>query len=211
MFARFNSFLFPIFFAFLFINIGSAQSLPCTDSAGKVIAGYVQPECAEEYAKFKGTDCNAITQWETKELPPDPKFPGLVRRENVLDANGQRIKKKQSPECEKLTNDLAGCTEQCIPQVTNGSILPGPKDGTTAKNYVVNDFLPNLTNGFLIFIMVLGVGFLVAAGFMWIFSAGNQELSSRALRTVIWTIIGLVVAVISYLLVQIVININFFA
>ena len=191
MFSKFYGVLFAALF--VFVSSGSVLAQDCP-------SGYVQPACDQEQSRSEKAGCGLFAA--------SP----ITVSVNGEEAQQQTVKTANtSDDCKKLVNDLDSCKQQCIPQVTNGNILPGPKDGSTAKNYLVGNFLPNLTNGFLIFIMVLGVGFLVAAGFMWIFSAGNQELSSRALRTVIWTIIGLVVAVISYLLVQIIINISFFS
>jgi len=140
--------------------------------------------------------------------------PGFVQADcadqvSRLEATGCSSQ-NQTPECERLASDLKSCSEQCIPQVTNGGILPGPSDGASARGYVLGNFLPNLTNGFLIFILVVAVASLMLAGFMWIFSSGNQETSERALNIAIWTIIGSVVGILAYFIVQLVININFF-
>lgn len=99
----------------------------------------------------------------------------------------------------------------CVPLVTNGGILPGPSNGSTARSYLLGRFLPSLTNSFLVFYMVVGVVFLIAAGFMFLLASGDEEMRTKARETMVWSIVGLAVGALAYLAVQLVININFFA
>lgn len=133
--------------------------------------------------------------------------PGFVPAEC---ASEERRAANCDSKCEDIEQDLASCKAQCVPKVTNGGILPGPADGAEARGYLLGKFLPNLTNVFLIFNMIIAVLVLVIAGMMWVFAPTNEELKKRAQDAIVWTLIGVTVAVLAYLLVQIVININFF-
>ena len=156
------------------------------DKPNTCAPGFVQADCNAEETRFNKI-CTGTALDENDE--PEP------------------ISKR----CDSMKQDLDACNEQCVPRVTNGGILPGPKNGATAKNYLLNKFLPGITNSFLVFNMVVGVIIMIISGFMWIFASGSEEMKNKARDTMIWSIIGLTVGVLAYVLVKIVININFFA
>jgi|GEM_PF-1025230 len=53
---------------------------------------------------------------------------------------------------------------------------------------------------------VLSILFVIVGGFQYVTSAGNEETAKRAQRTITYSIIGLVVAVLSFAIVQISVN-----
>lgn len=137
--------------------------------------------------------------------------PGFVSAECANEQQRVNNCNPANSRCDDLRKDLESCQAQCVPEVTNGGILPGPANGSEARGYLLGKFLPKLTNSFLIFNMIMAVLVLVIAGMMWVFAPTNEELKKRAQDAIVWTLIGVTIAVLAYLLVQIVININFFA
>jgi len=173
--------------SFLVLSV-QAQNIavqPCIDNSGRTVPGFVQADCSKE--------------------------DDLIRKYENSQGENFTCDAHVDDTCEKLISAHQDCRAQCIPKVTNGGILPGPADGAQARGYVLDNFLPNLTNSFLIFSMIMSILLLIVSGFMWIFASGNTELAKRARDTAIWSIIGLTIGVAAYLIVQIVININFFA
>lgn len=153
--------------------------------------GFTAPECEAEYTKLNNAGC--------------------LNTRTTIDPQGNPIPVPPDDNCDDFQLDYESCRAQCIPGVTNGNILAGPKNGATAKTYLLERFLPNITNAFLVFNMVIAVLFLVVSGIMWILASGSEEMKERAKNTIVWAIVGLTVSILAYVLVQFVININFFA
>lgn len=97
------------------------------------------------------------------------------------------------------------------PSVSNGNILPGPENGTSGKAFVGEIMLPVLTNGFLVFLLIVAVVMFIIAGIMYIFSGGKTETADKARQTIIWTCVAVGVAAMAYTIVRFIININFLA
>ena len=102
-------------------------------------------------------------------------------------------------------------TFAAAPPVSNGGILSGPAKDSNGKDFVAEILLPNLTNGFLTFLMVVSVVMFIIAGLMYIFSAGKEELAEKARMTIIWTCIAVGVGILAFTIVKLIININFVA
>ena len=188
----------------LLLGVAQAQTSICYDARGKEVPGYVKADCSNEEARFAQLSCGVSNT--TSGTTISYSSGGQTQTAPVTAVNGSG-----SAACAAIQKDLAACKSQCVPKVTNGRILPGPKDGSTARNYLLGNFLPNLTNSFLIFNMVVGVIFMIVAGVMFIMASGNPDLTARARDTMVWAIIGLTIGVLAYVAVQLVININFFA
>lgn len=164
--------------------------------------GFISPDCKAEATKVEYAGCMYTKTKIDRSDPNNPK--------PVFDDQGKPVIEGRGKDCDSFIDDLTACQAQCIPSVTNGGILPGPKDGSTAGKYLLENFLPNITNAFLVFNMVIAVLFLVISGIMWIMASGSEEMKEKAKNTIVWAIIGLTVSVLAYVLVQFVININFF-
>lgn len=89
------------------------------------------------------------------------------------------------------------------------SLLPGPSNSNKIQDYVNDDLLPGLTNTIFIFILSISVGAIIIAGIFYIISNGDTEKTKRAKDIILWTILGVVIAAISYVLIRIVIMTNF--
>ena len=102
-----------------------------------------------------------------------------------------------------------------LPPIFNGGMLPGPAqdgDGLTEDGicYVSEKLVPSISNKILVFLFSLGVIILIIAGLLYIVSSGDTELTGQAKDTLLWACIGIGLAVISYAIVKLVINIDFF-
>lgn len=107
--------------------------------------------------------------------------------------------------------------------VSNGGILPGPAenikngDGSIrqantddVKKHITQTFLPGITNWLLVLITMVAVIVIIVGGLTYLISAGDQEKAKKGRDTIIWGIIGVIVAILSYAIVRFVIEINFF-
>lgn len=96
-----------------------------------------------------------------------------------------------------------------MPPVTHGNILPGPSSGETAGYYVTSQLIPGIANGTLIFLFMVSSIMLIIAGFFYLTSSGNTEMTKKAKDIILWTIVGVSIAALSYTFVKFIININF--
>lgn len=95
------------------------------------------------------------------------------------------------------------------PGVANGGILPGPGSASGGVVYVRDLLLPKITNFIVSVILAGSVVVFIIAGLMYMVGGGDQELQNKARETVVWASIGTVLAILSYVIVRIIININF--
>ncbi len=96
--------------------------------------------------------------------------------------------------------------------VSNGGILPGPSGDADTKgiqDYLTGKFLPAITNWFLVILTMLAVVIVIIGGMMFIASGGDEEMYKKGRDTVLWAIIGVVVAILSYAIVKFIIEIDF--
>ncbi|MCK5460576.1 hypothetical protein KAI58_01170 [Candidatus Gracilibacteria bacterium] len=97
-----------------------------------------------------------------------------------------------------------------LPPVTSGNILPGPESGKDAKYYVTNQLIPGISNGTFIFLLMVSSIMLIIAGFFYLTSSGDTEMTKQAKDIILWTIVGVAIAALSYTFVKFIINIDFF-
>lgn len=94
-----------------------------------------------------------------------------------------------------------------------GTLLPGPtsggEDNTVAQTYLNEKLLPGLTNTFFIFLLSASVGAIVIAGIFYLISMGDSEKTKKAKDIILWTVLGIAIAAISYTLIGILVNTNF--
>lgn len=92
------------------------------------------------------------------------------------------------------------------------SLLPGgaAADGK-GIGFVQNEFAPALTSGYLQVVLAIAIFMLVVAGAMYLLSDGNEEMVGKAKTTVLWTLLGVIAAILSYALIAFIANINFSA
>jgi hypothetical protein len=91
------------------------------------------------------------------------------------------------------------------------TMLPGPESGdpNAAQEYVNNSLLPGLTNFGFVFILSISVGAIVIAGIFYVYSMGDSEQTKKAKDIIMWTVIGIFIAAISYTVISIIINTDF--
>lgn len=101
------------------------------------------------------------------------------------------------------------------PPVSDGGILPGPKSGILQLNpgkgqsYLSDEFLPKVGSGFVMVLLMVGVIMLIIAGIIYVFSSGESESVGKAKDIILWTLIGLGIAILSLGIVKFVIGIDF--
>jgi hypothetical protein len=102
------------------------------------------------------------------------------------------------------------------PQFNHGvqdgvGILPGSgitgEDG--GSNYLVESLIPGITNGFMVVMLAIAVIMIIIAGFMYLFSSGDSEMTKKAKDTIFWTITGVGIAAASVAIVRFIIGLNF--
>lgn len=96
-------------------------------------------------------------------------------------------------------------------EIPKAPALPGPKFDPSdpgAKFYHVRKFIPFLTAVFIGFAAMLGFVFLIVAGFKYIISYGNEEAIGNAKKLAMWSLIGLIISLLSYSIVSIFVELN---
>lgn len=90
------------------------------------------------------------------------------------------------------------------------STLPGNQsEGTTIRSWVINEILPTWTQGMIGFTAALTFLMMVISGFRYLTSYGNDETATAAKKMLIYSSLGLVLAIFAYAIVSIIINIKF--
>lgn len=103
-----------------------------------------------------------------------------------------------------MTAPFAYATE--APKIPQISTLPGPQntDVSQVNVYLRNEFLPNLAMTVIKFAIPLSVVFLIFGAIQFIAGMGNTEKVSLAKKTVTFSLLGLVISLLSYAIVQII-------
>ena len=93
-----------------------------------------------------------------------------------------------------------------------GILLPGPESGDpkAAQKYVNDNLLTGITNNIFIFMLAISVGAIIVAGILYVLSMGDSEKLKRAKDIIQWTIVGIVIAALSYTAVSILVHTEFF-
>jgi hypothetical protein len=100
-------------------------------------------------------------------------------------------------------------TRERMPFVHDGNVLPGPSRDEDGSFYVEQKFIPKFVNGSLIFLMSLSILMVIVGGLMFLFSSGDSDLTARAKTTIIWAIVGVILTILAYAIVQFIIGIDF--
>ncbi|MCF7845720.1 MAG: hypothetical protein K9L85_00605 [Candidatus Peribacteraceae bacterium] len=66
----------------------------------------------------------------------------------------------------------------------------------------IREAIINWTNFFLGFLALIAMIILIFAGFMYITAAGNDEQAKKAKNTIMWVVVGIIVILIAYALVN---------
>ncbi len=105
---------------------------------------------------------------------------------------------------------LGNCNSATIPCINSGGVLPGEptcgagvtSDSGRGMRYLVDRLLPGIANGFLSFTIAMAVIAVTIGGIMYIASAFNPELRDRAKRTITYSVIGMIIAMLAYFIVR---------
>ncbi|MBD3361044.1 hypothetical protein GF366_04575 [Candidatus Peregrinibacteria bacterium] len=108
-------------------------------------------------------------------------------------------------------NNLIAVTAPTIPKP---ELLPGPsqatieKEGGSARPILTETILPYFAVGLIGFIGGLSLLFLVIAGVRFVTAYGNEEAIEKAKKQAIYATVGLVIALLSYTIVTIIVNLR---
>lgn len=90
------------------------------------------------------------------------------------------------------------------------STLPGNStEGTAIRSWFSDSILPKWTQGLIGFTGALAFLMMVISGFRYLTAYGNEESATSAKKMLIYSALGLVLAITSYAIVSIIINIKF--
>lgn len=109
-----------------------------------------------------------------------------------------------APEMPKIVGHKTSDGETRLPGTTSGGT-----DNTAAQTYLNEKLLPGLTNTFFIFLLSASVGTIIVAGIYYVISMGDTEKTKKAKEIILWTVVGIAAAAISYTLISILVNTKF--
>jgi len=118
---------------------------------------------------------------------------------------------KNSPNCQGILNSETVVNE--LPDFGKPNSLPGPNissnaSGEDIQNYVTQRVLPKIANRLITIVTLISIFGLIFAGVKFITAFGSEEEIGKAKKTALYAVIGLVVALSSFLIVSIINNIN---
>lgn len=104
---------------------------------------------------------------------------------------------------------VAGLLLPAIVSAQEGLIPPPPTalggrlaNGSTTATDIALYFIDLA----LLIVGIIAVGFIIIGGFRYITSAGNEEVAGEAKKTILNAIIGLVIAILSYVIIAVISN-----
>lgn len=77
------------------------------------------------------------------------------------------------------------------------------------SNYIQKTFLPSVTVTIITSTGALSLLFVIISGVQILIAFGNEEKITAAKKTLTWALVGLVIAILSYAIVQIIVSIQF--
>lgn len=86
------------------------------------------------------------------------------------------------------------------------AVIPSPTPPTGVPTRSLSEMITTISNTILAIVGVVAVLFLILGGFQYIASAGNPEQIGKAKNTVFYAIIGIIVAILAYVIVNFVIT-----
>lgn len=83
------------------------------------------------------------------------------------------------------------------------------KSGNALREYLFEEFAPVFFQGWLGLVAIISVVFIIVGGMQMHLAFGNEEALGKAKKTLLWAIIGLVLAILAVAIVQIISNLPF--
>lgn len=96
---------------------------------------------------------------------------------------------------------------QKVDPLKNQLKLPGATSGDPST-YIQQDFLPSITSTIIGIAGGLALLFVIIGGIQILTAYGNDERITAAKKTLTWALAGLVIAILSYSIVQIIVSIK---
>jgi hypothetical protein len=93
-----------------------------------------------------------------------------------------------------------------IPVATFAQVPTSVTPVGSADDLTVSSLLVNIINWVLGFSAAIAVLFLIFGGILYVVSAGNADRSKQARQTILYAVIGLIVIVLSFVIVDFVMN-----
>lgn len=92
---------------------------------------------------------------------------------------------------------------------SGGVDMPGCNKLDSGPNDITQKLLPKMTVGFVAFVALASVITLMISGIFYLSSLGNEEKIKKASKMIYYSLLGLFIAIFSYAIIQIVINLEF--
>jgi hypothetical protein len=93
---------------------------------------------------------------------------------------------------------------------SNNVALPGcDKYYETNIDPIKNNLLTTVISRLVIYVGIAAIITLMVSGLYYLISLGNEEKTKKANKMIFYSIFGLVIAVFSYVIIQIVVNLQF--
>jgi len=109
-------------------------------------------------------------------------------------------------------------TTQNPPPIIGGTLLPGVNAGINQQtgsnqgekelNWLQNVFFKNTLNKLIGWTAALSVVFLILGGYQYLTAIGNDEQIKKAHKTITWSLVGVILAMLAFAIVQIVVNLK---
>ena len=99
------------------------------------------------------------------------------------------------------------------PELIGGTVLPGVENQETIEEdsleWFQNTFLKKLIDEAIGWTAALAVVVLIFGGYQYLTAFGNDEQIKNSHKTIIWSLLGILLALFAFAIVQIMVNINF--
>lgn len=95
-----------------------------------------------------------------------------------------------------------------LPPIPKPDFLPGPDfndntDGNSVVSYITTKFLPAISKRFITIIAVISLIVLTYSGVLFFTALGEEDKVTKARKAAIFAVVGLIIAILSFTIVQI--------
>jgi RNA recognition motif-containing protein len=117
-------------------------------------------------------------------------------------------------------NRILTCQNQCrtslngpeyLPPIVKPSLVPGPefdnpekRTGQEVNQYITNQLFPKIASRFLTFVATMAMIGIVISGLLFYAANGDQDQAKTAKNAAIYSVIGLIIALLSVAIVQVI-------
>lgn len=89
-------------------------------------------------------------------------------------------------------------------------LLPGVSGASDEGQYIRNSLLPTITRTIIAAAGGLSLLFMIVGGLQILLAAGNDDKITKAKHTILWALVGMLIAILSYGIVQAIVSIRLF-